>query len=485
MKTPIELDRYSCNWIGGERVQGTAAMEVENPATGRTIARVPDLEDEAVDRAIESAGQAFDSWSRLPAGVRAGYLNEWAQRLLDHSEELASLLTLEQGKPLVESRGEIAGAAAIIRWYAEEGKRAYGEIIPASNEGQQLLVYREAAGVVGLITPMNFPAATVARKVAPALAAGCTLVLKPAETTPLTAIALFDHLMATGIPAGAANLVTGEAARIGARLMAHPAIRKISFTGSTRIGKLLMEQAARTVKKVSLELGGNSPVIVFPDADPEKAAADIVANKFENCGQVCNGINRIYVHEDIRDAFVAALLSRVRRLRTGPGLSEGADVGPLISGAALAKVERLVGDAVAKGGELLAGGRRLQAEPYADGYFYAPTLIAGVTGEMDIAREEIFGPVAPVLAFRTEEEVVAAANDTDYGLAAYVYTQNFARIHRMIRVLKTGNIGVNGTSLAYPQAPFGGVKESGIGREGGRQGLEEYTVLKYVALTTE
>ncbi len=484
MNTSVK-DEWNVNWINGEAVRSAEAMDVVDPASGETIGQVPALNDDGVKRAVAAASEAFPAWSALPAGERARFLNDWAERLLLHREELALLMSREQGKPLREARGEIAGAADIIRWYAEEGKRAYGEIIPASNPGQQLLVYREPVGVVALITPMNFPAATVARKVAPALAAGCTVVLKPAETTPLTAIALFGHLLRTGLPAGAANLVTGQAARIGEALLGSPDVRKISFTGSTKVGKLLMAQAARSVKKVSLELGGNCPVIVFPDADLDKAARDIASNKFENCGQVCNGINRIFVHEDIHDAFVAKLLPIVEGFRIGPGEREETDIGPLIDGKALSKVERLVGDATAKGAKALAGGRRLDEGERRNGFYFAPTLLTGVTGDMDIAREEIFGPVASVFSFRTEEEALAQANDTPYGLAAYLYTNDFSRIHRMVRRLQTGNVGVNGTSLAYTQAPFGGVKESGVGREGGRQGLEEFLSMKYVALTTE
>ncbi|WP_010499697.1 NAD-dependent succinate-semialdehyde dehydrogenase [Paenibacillus elgii] len=477
-------DQYFFNWINGGQAESEKAMPVLNPATGEMIGRVPDLDEASVRNAVDSAYRAFPSWAALPARERSRYLNDWAQRIEQDREQLARLLSLEQGKPLREALGEIAGTADIIRWYAEEGKRAYGEIIPASNAGQQLLVYREPVGVVGLITPMNFPAATVARKVAPALAAGCTVILKPAESTPMIALALFRRLMETELPAGVANLVTGDASVIGQCLMSDARVRKISFTGSTKVGKRLMEQAAQSVKKVSLELGGNSPAIVFPDADLDKAAADLAANKFENCGQVCNGINLIYAHEDIRDALIAKLLPIVQALKVAPGDVPGADIGPLINERAVEKVERLVRDAVAKGANILAGGERLTGDGFAAGYFYAPTLLSNVKRDMSITHEEIFGPVATVLTFKTEEEVLANANDTAYGLASYVYTSDFTRIHRIIQGLQTGNIGVNGTSLAYTQAPFGGIKESGIGREGGRQGLEEFMSLKYVALTT-
>ncbi|WP_270165817.1 NAD-dependent succinate-semialdehyde dehydrogenase [Paenibacillus sp. SYP-B4298] len=478
------MENWNYNWIGGARAVSQATIEVLNPATGECIGHIPDLAEDQVLGAIDAAVTAQPGWAAQTARARAGYLEDWAARLLSDRERLARLLSVEQGKPLAEALGEIEGTADIIRWYAEEAKRAYGEIIPASNPGQQLLVYKEPIGVVALITPMNFPAATVARKVAPALAAGCTLVLKPAETTAMVAIAVFEHLHQTGLPGGVANLVTGDPARLGRLLMADPRIRKVSFTGSTAVGKKLMEQAAATVKKVSLELGGNSPVIVFQDADLEQAAQLIVGNKFENCGQVCNGINLIYVHREVYDELADRLRVRIQELRTGAGLEPGVDVGPLINERALRKVERLVGEALSSGAVALAGGARLTDGEYARGIFYAPTLLGGVTREMDIAHEEIFGPVAPLIVFDSEEEVVAAANDTRYGLAAYVFTQNFARIHRLIRELHSGNIGVNGTSLAYTQAPFGGVKESGVGREGGRQGLEEFMAIKYVALTT-
>ncbi|AJY77815.1 succinate-semialdehyde dehydrogenase [Paenibacillus beijingensis] len=478
------LNEWNYNWVGGERRSSAATMEVRNPGTGELIGLIPDLEDQGVQEAIDHASEALHEWSELPAKKRARYLEEWSERLMHNREALALLLSKEQGKPFSEARGEIEGTVDIIRWYAEESKRAYGEIIPSSNPGQQLLVYREPIGVVALITPMNFPSATVARKVAPALAAGCTLVLKPAETTSMTAIAIFSHLIQTGLPKGTANLVTGDPSRIGSVLMQDSRVRKVSFTGSTAVGKKLMEQAAATVKKVSLELGGNSPVIVFPDADLDKAAKQIVANKFENCGQVCNGINLIYVHEDVHDALLDKLLTLIRTLITGIGTEPGTDIGPLINERAVQKVERLVLDAINKGAKLLTGGKRLTEEPYTRGHFYAPTLLDGVTREMHITREEIFGPVMPVLTFKRESEAVAAANDTSYGLAAYLFTRDFARIHRMIQQLQSGNIGINGTSLAYTQAPFGGIKESGIGREGGRQGLEEFISLKYVAMTT-
>ncbi|SFK16325.1 NAD-dependent succinate-semialdehyde dehydrogenase [Brevibacillus centrosporus] len=481
----IQHDDLNYAWIHGEKVFLKESMDVINPATGKPMARVPRGGKALTEQAIDAAAKAFPTWSKLPADQRAGYLLDWADRILADQERLAWLLSTEQGKPLDEARGEIYGTTVYIRWYAEEGKRAYGEIIPASRQGQRLMVFKEAIGVVGLIPPANFPSAIVANKVAPALAAGCTFVLKPAEQTPLIAIALLDHLMATGLPAGVANVVTGVAEEIGATLSADPRVRKIGFTGSTEVGKILMRQAADNVKRLTLELGGNAPVVVFPDANLEKAVDAIMGNKFENCGQVCNGINLIYAHESIRAELVEKLAEKVRSLKVGVGTEEGTQVGPMIDLSYRDKVETLVRDAVDKGAKLVVGGNRVSDEGLQDGYFYAPTLLDEVTADMELTKREIFGPVAPVLSFTDEAEVLARCNNTPYGLAAYVFTKDAARMFRMIDGLEVGNLAINGTSLANPQSPFGGVKESGIGRVGGHQGLEEYMELKYVALTLE
>lgn len=478
-------DSYNYAVINGEKIRLQATSEVINPATGEAIGVVPDGGEELTRKAIDAAAQALPTWSRLTAGQRAAYLLDWAERVLADKEALAQLLSLEQGKPLDEARGEIEGVAVYIRWYAEEGKRAYGEIIPASRPGQQLLVFREAIGVVGLITPANFPAAIMAMKVAPALAAGCSFVLKPAEQTPMIAIALISHLLATGLPAGVANLVTGDPAEIGSTLSADPRVRKIAFTGSTAVGKILMRQAAQNVQRLTLELGGNAPVVIFPDADLDKAVEGIMGNKFENCGQVCNGINLIYAHKEIHQELVAKLAQRISALKVGHGTEPGCQIGPMIDPSYLEKVETLVNDAVAKGAKVVTGGQRIVADGYQNGYFYAPTLLDGVNAEMELTRREIFGPIAPVLTFTDEAEVLQRCNDTPYGLAGYVYTRDAARMFRMIAGLQVGNLAINGTSLANPQTPFGGVKESGIGRVGGHQGLEEYMELKYVALTLE
>ncbi|WP_419877884.1 NAD-dependent succinate-semialdehyde dehydrogenase [Brevibacillus centrosporus] len=479
----IPLIDWNHNWINGEQVTSTETVSVLNPATGEVLGEVPSLSEDQVKAAVDAASAALPAWAGLTAKQRGDYLLAWGERILQNVPELALLLSQEQGKALKEATGEIRGSVEILRWYAEEAKRAYGEIIPASNPGQQLMVFREPVGVVGLITPMNFPAATLMRKVAPALAAGCTAILKPASTTSLIAVALFQHLMEIGLPKGVANLVTGSSSVIGGVLMKDSRVRKISFTGSTEVGKRLMGQAAQTVKKLGLELGGNSPAIVFPDADLDKAARDIVDNKFENCGQVCNGINLIYVHEDVHAQLVDKIVEHVKRLKVDYGTLPDTDIGPLIDQGAVRKVEALVDDAVAKGAKVLLGGSRLVEGKFSQGSFFAPTVLDQVTADMNITHEEIFGPVAPILTFKDEEEVLERANNTPYGLAAYFYTKDAARVYRLIQKLETGNIGVNGTSLAYVQAPFGGVKESGIGREGGRHGLDEYLESKYVAWT--
>jgi succinate-semialdehyde dehydrogenase/glutarate-semialdehyde dehydrogenase len=482
---PIRTADWNFMWIGGERVFLEETMDVINPSTGEVIGRVPKGGEKETKLAIDAAEGAFPLWSRIPADKRADYLQDWASRILAHKEELAELLTQEQGKPLSESLGEIEGSAEFIRWYAEEGKRAYGEIIPPSKESQRILVMRQPVGVAGLITPWNFPAAMVTRKTAPALAAGCTVVLKPAKQTPQIAIALFQHLMETGIPGGTANLVTGDASAIGDTLLSDNRVRKISFTGSTQVGKHLMRQAADQVKRLSLELGGNAPAIVFPDADLEKAAESILANKFENCGQVCNGINVIYAHTEIAEALTEKLVSLAASIKVGDGMEPGVQAGPLIDKQAVMKVEELLREAVENGAEIKVGGTRLLDEKYRNGSYFAPTILTKVTQGMRIVQEEIFGPVAPVVTFDSEEEVLKAANETPYGLSAYFFTRDVGRVFRFVEGLEFGMVAVNGTSLSLPQAPFGGIKQSGSGREGGHHGLEEYLDYKYVSLTVD
>ncbi|MDI2587635.1 NAD-dependent succinate-semialdehyde dehydrogenase [Psychrobacillus sp. NEAU-3TGS] len=480
----IDIKTLNTLWINGEKLEVEAKRSVKNPANGEKVGEFSDGGRKETSLAIEAASVAFPQWAKLTAEARNEYLLKWSENIEKNKEKLALLLTTEQGKSINEARGEIEGCRKLLQWFTEEGRRIYGEIIPASNPNQKLFVYKEPLGVVGLITPMNFPAATVMRKVGSSLAAGCTIILKPSGQTPLIASALFELLIDTGIPKGVANFVTGNSNEIGTELMEDSRVRKVSFTGSTIIGKKLMDQASRNVKQLSLELGGNSPAIIFPDADLDKAVELVVANKFENCGQVCNGINLIYVHKDILEEFTEKLVEKVSTIRVNVGTEEDCDIGPLIDRGALDKVHALVVDAQEMGAEVLIGGKQLIDEQFKNGNFYAPTIVTSVTNEMKISQEEIFGPVATILSFTDEEEVIKVANATPYGLAAYIFTNDLARINRLIAVdgIEAGNIAVNGTSLAYVQAPFGGVKESGMGREGGKQGLEEYCELKYVVL---
>jgi succinate-semialdehyde dehydrogenase/glutarate-semialdehyde dehydrogenase len=477
----LDIDRFNYNWIGGQKVQLRETLDVRNPADSSVVGRVPNAGADEAAQAVDAAHSAFGTWSRMIPVERAQFLHAWADNVLQRKDELAQLLSLEQGKPVSEAAGELAASVEFVRWYAEEGRRVYGEVIPSSRVGQRMLVLRQPVGVVGLITPWNFPAAMVLRKMSPALAAGCTVVLKPAKQTPLIAIALAECLVETGIPAGVVNLITGDAASISDTLLAHPSVRKISFTGSTEVGKSVMRRAADTVKKLSLELGGNSPAIVFPDADLDQAAAAILDNKFENCGQVCNGINVVYAHQAVANALVQRLAEGAKRMVVGPGTTPGVQMGPLIDENALNKVASLVSDAVAKGAVVHTGGHRLTA--YRGGSFYAPTVLSGVTRAMAISHEEVFGPVCPVLTFTSEAEVLHSSNDTPYGLAAYVFTRDIGRVYRVAEGLEVGMVAVNGTSLSFPQAPFGGIKESGQGREGGHHGIEDYLETKFVSLT--
>ncbi|MGH7387284.1 MAG: NAD-dependent succinate-semialdehyde dehydrogenase, partial [Candidatus Methylomirabilales bacterium] len=406
-----------------------------------------------------------------------------AALMLERKEELARILTSEQGKPLFEARGEIEYAAGFVTWYAEEGKRVYGETIPASVAHKRLLVIKQPVGVVAAITPWNFPAGMVTRKIAPALAAGCPVVLKPAEQTPLTAIALFQIFEEAGFPAGVVNLITTrDPSEVGRELVENPLVRMIAFTGSTEVGKLLMRGAAAQVKRISLELGGNAPFIVFEDADLDKAVAAAVASKFRNMGQTCICANRIYVQESILESFTAKFVERVKQLRVGNGLEEGVQVGPLIDEQGFKKVSVHVEDAVAKGAKVLTGGTPRTDGPFAHGHFFEPTVLASVRKGMQILEEETFGPVAPLVPFRDEAEVIRAANDTRYGLAAYFYSQNVSRCIRVAEQLEYGIVGANDAMPAVPQAPFGGLKESGFGREGGREGIEEFLEVKLISL---
>jgi succinate-semialdehyde dehydrogenase / glutarate-semialdehyde dehydrogenase len=450
---------------------------VNNPATGDELARVADCGPAETQRAIAAAEAALPAWRAKTATARAALLRRWHDLILENADDLALLMTLEQGKPLAEARGEVRYGATFIEWFAEEGKRAYGDIIPPHQAGMRLLVTKQPVGVVAAITPWNFPNAMITRKVAPALAAGCTVVLKPSEETPLSALALAELAARAGLPAGVLNIVTGmDAPAIGKVLTDSPVVRKISFTGSTEVGKILYRQSAATVKKISLELGGNAPFIVFDDADLDAAVDGAIGSKYRNAGQTCVCANRIFVQNAVYEAFLEKFTAATQRQKVGPGTEQGVSIGPLINAEALEKVQRLVGDATGKGARVLTGGHALQ------GTFYAPTVLADIGADMDILQEEIFGPVAPVIRFDTEEEAIAMANDTPYGLAAYFYGRDVGRVFRVAESLDYGMVGVNTGLIATTVAPFGGMKESGIGREGSKYGLEEFLETKYVCL---
>ncbi|MFQ5852381.1 MAG: NAD-dependent succinate-semialdehyde dehydrogenase [Candidatus Binatia bacterium] len=473
------------NYIGGRWVDAATGrtVSVRNPATGEELALVPDAGRTETAAAIEAAHRAFPDWSSLAAPERAKVLFKARDLLLQRKEELARILTSEQGKPLIESRGEIQYAAGFVTWFAEEGKRVYGETIPASVAHKRLLVIKQPVGVVAAITPWNFPAAMVTRKIAPALAAGCTVVLKPAEQTPLTAIALFKIFEEAGFPAGVVNLITTlDPSEVGREFLENPLVRLIAFTGSTEVGKLLMRGASEQVKRVSLELGGHAPFIVFEDADLEKAVAGAMASKFRNMGQTCVCANRIYVQASVLESFAAKFVERVKQLKIGNGLEEGVHVGPLIDEQGFKKVCAHVEDAVAKGAKLLIGGKPRTDGPFAHGRFFEPTVLTDVKKGMRILEEETFGPVAPLIPFQDEAEVIRAANDTRYGLAAYFFSQNVSRCLRVAEKLEYGIIGVNDGMPSVPQAPFGGLKESGLGREGGKEGIEEFLEVKFLSL---
>lgn len=456
-----------------------AVSIITNPATGAALGQVPELGAVETRRAIEAAQSALSGWRALTAQARAVVLRRWFHLLLENQEDLATLMTLEQGKPLAEARGEIAYAASFLEWFAEEGRRVYGEVIPPHQADKRVLVLKEPVGVCAAITPWNFPAAMITRKAGAALAAGCTMVVKPAPQTPFSALALAVLAERAGLPAGVLNIVTGPAQAIGDEILDNPVVRKLSFTGSTRTGKYLMQRCAGTLKRLSLELGGNAPFIVFDDADLDAAVAGALVSKYRNSGQTCVCANRFLVQEGIYDAFAARLTEAVReQLKVGNGLEPGVMQGPLIDEAALVKVERHVADAVAKGAKVLTGGRR-----HALGRtFYEPTVLADVTAEMLAAREETFGPVAPLFRFQTDEEAVQLANATKFGLAAYFYSRDVRRVFRVAEALEYGMVGVNTGLISTEVAPFGGVKESGFGREGSKYGIDEYLDIKYLCI---
>ncbi|TDR56233.1 succinate semialdehyde dehydrogenase [Halomonas ventosae] len=466
-------------YVAGQWREGARRFAVTNPATGEPLAEVPDLDAEEAREAVAAASDAWPAWKRRTAKERAALLRAWYEAIMAHQEALARLMTLEQGKPLAEARGEVAYGASFVEYYAEEAKRVAGETLPSHGVDKRILVFREPIGVVAAITPWNFPLAMITRKCAPALAAGCPVVIKPAEATPLTALALVKLAEEVGFPAGVINVVTASRpAEIGEVLTTDPRVRKISFTGSTPVGKRLLAQCAGTVKKASMELGGNAPFIVFDDADLDAAVEGAVASKYRNSGQTCVCTNRLLVQAGVYEAFLEKLAARVAQLQVGNGLDEGVVQGPLINAAAVEKVQSHVRDALDKGGRLVCGG-----EPHAlGGTFFQPTIIADVTEEMKVATEETFGPLAPVFRFETEEEAIAMANATEFGLAAYFYARDYRRIWHVMEGLEYGMVAVNEGILSTELAPFGGVKESGLGREGSRHGLDEYTELKYVCV---
>ena len=462
-------------YINGKFIDAERYFQVTNPATGGVIGSVPDLDVAACREAIDYAHAAWPAWRDLPAAERSKLVYRWYTLITEHKTDLARIMTLESGKPLSESLAEVDYGASFVSWFAEEAKRAYGETIPATKAGQRLVTIRQPVGVVAAITPWNFPLAMITRKVAPALAAGCTAVLRPASETPLTALALAVLAHKAGFPKGVFNVITGKDSKgMGYELTTNDRVRKISFTGSTGVGRQLMEQAAGTIKKVSLELGGNAPFLVFDDADIDAAVSGAIAGKFRNSGQTCVSVNRFLVQDGIFDAFASKLAAAVARLRVGNGMDEGVQVGPLINQHGLDKVIAHVADALALGAVLLTGGKAN------DGLFYQPTVLADVPERALVAREETFGPVCALFRFKTEEQGIALANDTEFGLAAYFYSQNVNRCWRVAEMLEAGMIGINTGLLSNAVAPFGGIKQSGIGREGSRHGLDEYTELKYL-----
>ena len=471
-------------YINGQWLEEGPTFAVYNPATGASIGSVIDVSNEQVFEAIAAAEAAFPAWSKTTAYERSAILTRCHALMMKRQRVLAELMTTEQGKPLKAAMNEVKYAADFLLWFAEEAKRVYGETIPSARSDQRFLVHKQAVGVVAAITPWNYPISMLTRKLGPALAAGCTAVLKPAEATPLCAVAVFEILHEAGLPAGVANLVTvSDPKPVGEIFCTHRAIRKLTFTGSTAVGKSLAQAAAPQLKRVSMELGGHAPFIVFDDADPVHAAKGVSLVKFLNTGQACISPNRIFVQRKILDSFLDTLQVRIEKLRAGDGLEPSTTIGPLINHAAIEKIDRQVQDAVSQGANLHSGGRRLTEDGLDNGCFYAPTLLSGVTSEMLIYREETFGPVAAVIPFDEEDDVIAMANDTDYGLAAYVYTQNLSRALRTFEDLNFGIIGINDINPTSAAAPFGGMKESGLGREGAREGLDEYLETKLGGLS--
>ncbi len=469
--------REDC-FIGGRWVGGDARLEVTNPATGKTVGTVPKFGRAETRAAIDAADSAFADWRRRPAAERADYCRKIYQALMDHQEELGRLLTIEMGKPLAEAKGEVAYAANFFKWFGEEARRVYGDVVPSPWADKRIIVAKEPVGVVGSITPWNFPTAMIARKAAAALATGCTIVCKPASQTPFSALAYGVISEIVGLPKGVLNVVTGSASAIADEMCEHPRLRKITFTGSTEIGKALASKAMAHMKRVSMELGGNAPFIVFDDADLDRAVAGAIASKYRNSGQTCVCSNRILVQSSVYDAFAEKLAAAARSLKVGDGLEAGVEQGPLIDEAAVRKVEEHIEDAKTKGARVIAGGKRHEKGLT----FFEPTVLAGVTPSMLVAKEETFGPIAPLFRFETEEDAVRMANDTEYGLASYFYTRDLGRAFRVMERLEYGIVGVNEGIISTEVAPFGGVKDSGLGREGSKYGLEDYLNIKYALI---
>ncbi len=468
------------NLIDGEWVQADsgAVIDVINPATGLKIGTVPKAGKAETRRAIEAADAAFKSFRKTSALERSKMLRKLHDAIMDNQDALAELLTMEQGKSLAEAKGEVGASAAYVLWFAEEARRTYGDVVPSPWADRRVIVTKEPVGVIAAITPWNFPSSMLARKIAPAIAAGCTAVVKPASQTPYSGLAWGALCEEVGIPKGVVNIVTGSAGEIGDEICSNPLVKKITFTGSTEVGKILIEKSASTVKKVSMELGGNAPFLIFDDADIDRAVEGAIVAKYRNSGQTCVCTNRFFVQSGIYDRFVEKFADASKKLKVGPGLEDGTQQGPLIDDKAVEKVEEFISDAQAKGGKVVTGGKRHEL----GGSFFQPTVISGATPDMKFMKEEIFGPVAPVFRFETEEEAVALANDTEFGLACYFYTGDLGRAFRVMEGLKYGMVGINEGLITTPEAPFGGVKESGIGREGGHQGIEDYLDTKYVCI---
>ncbi len=480
LKDP-SLFRQQC-YIDGKWVDanGGGTLEVTNPANDEVIATIPEMGADETRAAIEAANRAWPAWRALTAKERCTILRNWFNLITENADDLALLMTTEQGKPLAEAKGEVTYGASFIEWFAEEARRVYGDTIPQHQADKRIVVIKQPIGVVASITPWNFPIAMITRKCAPALAAGCPVVIKPAELTPLSAFALAELAERAGIPAGIINVVTGVASEIGGEMTSNPIVRKLSFTGSTRVGKLLMEQCAGTVKKVSMELGGNAPFIVFDDADLDAAVEGAMISKFRNAGQTCVCANRIFVQDAVYDAFAQKLTAAVEKISVGAGTEAGVSQGPLINPAAIAKVEDHVADATAKGAKVAIGGGRHAL----GGSFFEPTVLTEVTTDMKVTHEETFGPIAPLFRFKSEEQVIELANDTEFGLAAYFYAKDLGRVWRVAEALETGMVGVNTGLISTEVAPFGGVKESGIGREGSKYGMDDFLEVKYICMAT-